>query len=265
MDNIGFALILTLFAGLSTGIGSIIAFHKKAASKKFLSVALGFSAGVMIYVSFIEIFPKALTSLMDIYGDTRGYLLTTLAFFAGLLLIGLIDKLVPAAENPHEIVGLNIFEHGKQDQNLLRMGLFSALAIALHNFPEGLATFIAALEDPRLGIGIAIAIAIHNIPEGIAVSIPIYHATGSKKKAFGYSFLSGLAEPVGALLGYFLLMSILSESLFGVVFAMVAGIMVYISLDELLPTAEKYGEHHLAIYGMVAGMMVMATSLILFI
>jgi len=265
MDNIGFAFLLTMFAGLSTGIGSIIAFHKKAASKKFLSVALGFSAGVMIYVSFVEIFPKALTSLSEIYGDTRGYLFTTLAFFAGLLLIGLIDRLVPAPENPHEIIGINVFEDGKKDKNLLRMGLFSALAIALHNFPEGLATFIAALEDPRLGIGIAVAIAIHNIPEGIAVSIPIYHATGSKRKAFLYSFGSGLAEPVGALLGYFLLMSILTDSLFGVVFAMVAGIMVYISLDELLPTAEKYGEHHLSIYGMIAGMIVMATSLVLFI
>ena len=145
------------------------------------------------------------------------------------------------------------------------MGMFSALAIAIHNFPEGLATFIAALSDVRLGISIAVAIAIHNIPEGIAVSVPIYYATGSKKKAFGFSFLSGLAEPIGALIGYFLLRQFIGDTMFGIVFAMVAGIMVYISLDELLPTAEKYGEHHIAIYGLIAGMIVMATSLIFFL
>jgi ZIP family zinc transporter len=219
----------------------------------------------MLYVSFIEIFPKSYDSLSEIYGETQGYLLTTIAFFVGIFLIGIIDKLVPEAENPHEIRAVDETDDGKKSDALLRMGLFSALAIAIHNFPEGLATFIGALEDPALGIGIAIAIAIHNIPEGIAVSIPIYHATGSKKKAFGYSFLSGLSEPVGAIVGYVLLINIFNESLFGFVFALVAGIMVYISLDELLPTAEKYGEHHIAIYGLISGMIVMALSLVLFI
>jgi ZIP family zinc transporter len=144
------------------------------------------------------------------------------------------------------------------------MGLFSALAIAIHNFPEGLATFVSAIEDPSLGLSIAIAVAIHNIPEGVAVSVPIFYATGSRLKAFGYSFLSGLSEPVGALVGYLLLMRFFTPSLFGFVFAAVAGIMVYISLDELLPTAEKYGEHHVAIYGVIGGMAVMAVSLLLF-
>jgi ZIP family zinc transporter len=265
MSEYVFPFLLTLFAGLSTGIGSALAFHKKAANERFLTFALGFSAGVMLYVSFIEIFPKSYDSLSEIYGETQGYLLTTIAFFVGIFLIGIIDKLVPEAENPHEIRAVDETDDGKKSDALLRMGLFSALAIAIHNFPEGLATFIGALEDPALGIGIAIAIAIHNIPEGIAVSIPIYHATGSKKKAFGYSFLSGLSEPVGAIVGYVLLVNIFNESLFGFVFALVAGIMVYISLDELLPTAEKYGEHHIAIYGLISGMIVMALSLVLFI
>jgi len=265
MSQYIFPFALTLFAGLSTGIGSALAFHKKAASARFLSFALGFSAGVMLYVSFIEIFPKSFASLTEIYGETQAYLLTTVAFFVGVFLIGVIDKLVPEGENPHEIRDVNETEEEKKSRTLLRMGLFSALAIAIHNFPEGLATFIGALEDPALGVGIAIAIAIHNIPEGIAVSIPIYHATGSKKKAFGYSFLSGLSEPIGAVVGYVLLINIFDESLFGFVFALVAGIMVYISLDELLPTAEKYGEHHIAIYGLIAGMMVMAASLVLFL
>ncbi|MCR3905767.1 MAG: zinc transporter ZupT [Tenericutes bacterium] len=265
MSQYIFPFLLTLFAGLSTGIGGIIAFHKKASSKKFLAFALGLSAGVMIYVSFIEIFPKAFDSLSLVYGVRLGYLYTTLSFFLGVFLIAFIDKVVPKAQNPHEPKGLNVDDATLEKNELLRMGMFSALAIAIHNFPEGLATFIAALESPVLGVSIAVAIAIHNIPEGIAVAVPIYHATKSKKKAFMYSFLSGLAEPVGAVIGFFLLYTLLSESLFGIVFAMVAGIMVYISLDELLPTAEKHGEHHIAIYGLVIGMIIMAASLVLFI
>lgn len=257
------AFLLTLFAGLSTGIGSLLAFNKKATSKTFLSFALGLSAGVMIYVSFVEIFVKAKDALTDVYGFKNGYILTTIAFFTGVLLIGIIDKLVPDKENPHEI--RDVEDLKAKDHKLLRMGLFSALAIGIHNFPEGLATFIAALENPTLGIGIAVAIAIHNIPEGIAVAVPIYQATNSRKKAFLYSFASGLSEPIGALLGYFLLRQFLSDTMFGFVFGLVAGIMVYISLDELLPTAERYGKHHIAIYGLVTGMAIMAISLILFI
>ncbi len=264
-----FALGLTLFAGLSTGIGSALAFYTKKTNEKFLSAALGFSAGVMIYVSMVEIFVKARDSLESYYGSVqKGYAITTIAFFAGIALIALIDKLVPEAENPHEIRDPEeMTEEEKKESNskaLLRMGMFSALAIAIHNFPEGLATFMSAIKDPTLGISIAVAIAIHNIPEGIAVSVPVYYATGSKKKAFAYSFLSGLSEPVGALLGYFLLRSFLNDALFGLVFAGVAGIMVYISLDELLPTAEKYGKHHIAIGGLIAGMAVMAVSLVMF-
>ena len=190
------------------------------------------------------------------------------AFFGGIILIGIIDKLVPSFENPHEI--RNTEEMGDEsaiDKNLklLRMGMFMALAIAIHNFPEGLATFAAALSDPALGISIAVAIAIHNIPEGISVSVPIYYATGSKKKAFLYSFLSGIAEPIGALIGYVILLNFFSDFVFGILFAGVAGIMVFISLDELLPSAQKYGEHHLSIYGLIAGMIVMAFSLLLFL
>lgn len=145
------------------------------------------------------------------------------------------------------------------------MGGFTALAIGIHNFPEGLATFTAAMSDPNLGIAIAVAIAIHNIPEGIAVSVPVFYATGNKKKAFTLSFLSGLSEPIGAIIGYLLLMQFMSPLVFGIVFAAVAGIMVFISIDELLPAAQEYGEHHLSIYGLVGGMGVMALSLLMFI
>lgn len=266
MQLVLFALGLTIFAGLSTGIGSVIAFYTKKTNETFLSAALGFSAGVMIYVSLVEIFQKARMELSVDYGSRMGLLITTIAFFGGIALIAIIDKLVPNAENPHEIKDLDDLDaEESKRKSLLRMGMFSALAIAIHNFPEGLATFISAINDPQLGVSIAIAIAIHNIPEGIAVSVPVFYATGDKKKAFIYSFLSGLSEPVGALIGYFLLGQLFGPELFGIVFASVAGIMVYISLDELLPTAEKYGKHHIAIGGLVAGMLVMAISLVLFV
>ncbi len=267
MDNsVLFAFSLTVFAGLSTGIGSLIGLLSKKFNTKILTISLGFSAGVMIYVSLVEIFVKARDSLSVTLGDKAGYLWTVVSFFIGMFIIAVIDKVIPSYENPHEInVAKKIDNCSEKDKaKLLRMGVFSALAIGIHNFPEGLATFMSGLTNPTLGISIALAIAIHNIPEGLAVSAPIFFATKSRKKAFVLSFLSGFAEPIGALIGYFLLRSIFTETTFGVIFAAVAGIMVYISLDELLPTAEEYGEHHLAIGGLISGMIVMAVSLLLF-
>jgi ZIP family zinc transporter len=265
-----FAFGLTIFAGLATGIGAAVAFFAKKTNTRLLSTSLGFSAGVMIYVSMIEIFPKAKASLVAELGELQGYTYTVIAFFGGILISAIIDKLVPSGQNPHEQVSLSDIQDVQQDikkkkKALYRMGIFSAIAIAIHNFPEGLATFFSAIEDPALGISVAIAVAIHNIPEGIAVSIPVYYSTENRKKAFFLSFLSGLAEPVGALFGYFFLLPYFNGITFGITFAIVAGIMVFISLDELLPTAEQYGEHHLAIYGLIAGMAVMAVSLLLFV
>jgi zinc transporter, ZIP family len=265
-ENVIFAFGLTVFAGLATGIGSIMSLLSKKFNPKFLAASLGFSAGVMIYVSLVEIFAKAKDSLIASYDETYGNIYTVIAFFSGIAIIAVIDRLIPSFKNPHEIK--NIEEKNlnpAHNKKLLRMGMFSAIAIAIHNFPEGLATFMSALSDPTLGVSIAVAIAIHNIPEGIAVSVPIYYATKNRKKAFWLSFLSGLAEPVGALLGFFLLLNFFNDSAFGFIFAGVAGIMVYISLDELLPTAEEYGEHHIAIGGLIGGMAVMAISLLLFI
>jgi len=264
--NFWFAFGLTLFAGLSTGIGSALAFFTKSTNTRFLSVSLGFSAGVMIYVSFVEILQKARLSLIPGYGEKLASWYAVLAFFAGILIIALIDKLIPSQENPHDIKRVeDMAKQNNRDPKLVRMGLFTALAIGIHNFPEGIATFMAGLSDPTLAIPIAVAIAIHNIPEGIAVSIPISYGTGSKKRGFFLSFLSGLAEPVGALLAWFILMPFLNDNLFGFIFAGVAGIMVFISIDELLPTAREYGLPHHAVYGFLAGMAVMALSLLLFI
>jgi ZIP family zinc transporter len=266
-SSVIFAFSLTLFAGLATGIGSALTLLTRQTNNKFLSVALGFSAGVMIYISFVDIFPKARDALIPALGEKAGSWATVGGFFFGILMIALIDKLIPETENPHEVHTVEEMD-GKSEShkaNLMRMGFVTALAIAVHNFPEGLATFTAALHDPKLGIPIAIAIAIHNIPEGIAVAVPIFYATGSRIKAFRLSFLSGLSEPAGALLGYLLLHRFFNDAMFGFIFASVAGIMVYISLDGLLPAAREYGEHHLSIYGLIAGMAVMAGSLLLFI
>lgn len=263
-QNILLPLLLTLFAGLATGIGSMIAFFAKQTNKRFLSFSLGLSAGVMIYVSFMELLQDAEKVLSEELGTHAGMGVAVLFFFLGIGLIAVIDRLVPSFENPHEIRSVeNMQARPVEHTRLMRMGVMTALAIGIHNFPEGVATFMAALESPTLGIAIAVAVAIHNIPEGIAVSVPIYYATGNKKKAFLYSFLSGIAEPVGALLAWLVLMPFMSPILMGCVFAAVSGIMVFISFDELLPAAREYGEHHVSIYGLVAGMAVMAVSLIL--
>lgn len=269
-NNVLLAFGLTLIAGLSTGIGGAIAFFTKRTNTKFLSVALGFSAGVMVYISFVELLAEANNSLVSELGAKLGPWITLASFFAGMILIALIDNLVPEYENPHEarkvedIQGEEPPDWMASKAKLLRTGVFTALAVAIHNFPEGFAAFMSAVRDPGMGIGVTIAIAIHNIPEGISVSVPVYYATDSRGKAFLYSFLSGIAEPVGALIGYLILAPFMSETLFGIVFAAVAGIMVFISFDQLLPTAREYGEHHLSIYGLVSGMAVMGVSLLIF-
>jgi ZIP family zinc transporter len=256
--------LLTLFAGLATVVGSLIALFANRTNRRLLSFSLGLSAGVMIYVSFVELFAEAQTILTAEMGRKPGMWLTILCFFGGMVLIGVIDRLVPSFENPHEARALEDMQKSPaRDTKLMRMGMLTSLAIAIHNFPEGIATFIAALENPTLGVAIAAAIAIHNIPEGIAVSIPVFYATGSRKKAFWFSFFSGIAEPIGAVIAWLFLTQFMSQQLMGGVFAAVAGIMVFISLDELLPAAHEYGEYHVAIYGLVAGMGIMAMSLVL--
>lgn len=262
-NNILFPLLLTLGAGLATGIGSAIAFLAKRTNTRLLSFSLGLSGGVMIYVSFVELFQQANVTLGAEWGTRPGMLMTVGAFFGGILLIGIIDRLVPSFENPHEAHKIEEMDSKPRNPRLMRMGVLTALAIGIHNFPEGIATFTTAVDNMGLGIAIAVAIAIHNIPEGIAVSIPIYYATGNRKKAFTLSLLSGLAEPVGALLAWLVLMPFMSPTLMGCVLAGVAGIMVFISIDELLPAAREYGEAHISIYGVVTGMAIMALSLIL--
>lgn len=267
LTNYSSAFCLTLLVGLSTGIGSVLALVTKKTNQSFLSFSLGFSGGVMIYVSMIELFSTSQEMLVVSLGARKGSWITVISFFCGISLIAFIDHLVPSRENPHETRIVEEMDpehvHPHVHDPLIRVGLMSALAIFLHNFPEGLATFTAGLKAPSLGLPIAVAVAIHNIPEGIAVSVPIYLATGNKKKAFIWSLMSGLSEPLGALVGYLILSPFLNDTILGILFAAVAGIMVFISLDELLPTSREYGKPHLSMYGLVIGMMVMAISLLL--
>ena len=309
MDHtVAIALGLTLLAGLSTGLGSAIAFFFKRPKMSYLAFALGLSTGVMVYVSFMELLPTANRHI--------GALWSTVAFFLGILFIALIDLAVPHDTNPHdfaeegELSAISTLGSGhatatepaleaaecapggepvvpcdepvpagatdaeahailkrryERRSSLMRAGLFTALAIGIHNFPEGLATFATALSNVGVGVAIAIAIAIHNIPEGISVSVPIFYATGDRKKAFRLSFLSGLAEPAGALIGYLVLLPFLTHSLLASLMAFVAGIMVYISVDELLPLAHRYGRGHAVIIGITLGMAIMAATILVLV
>lgn len=255
------AFILSGLAGIATGIGSCIAFFFKHSNKRILSLSLGFSGGVMIYISFIELFSDARIKLLELHGKIGG-LMAIGAFFGGMFLALLIDRLVPESRNPHEMLPIEAMSRQAQRRKIFRSGMLFALAIAIHNFPEGMAVFMTGMMTPETGIFTALAVAIHNIPEGITVSVTIYHATGSKRKAFFWSFLSGLSEPLGALFAYFIFLPFLTQTLLMLIFAGVAGIMVFITFDELLPLAREYGEHHLAIYGLISGMLLMSVVLL---
>lgn len=271
LSNYFFAFLLTLFAGISTSIGAVLAFFSKEKNYTVLSLGLGFSAGVMIYVSFVEILVKSKDLFSTMYSSSiTGELLAIMCFFCGIALSAAIDALIPKDVNPHEPKSDSQLQVLKEDvdssfldhKKLRRTGLFTALAIGIHNFPEGFATFSASLSDVTLGVSIALAIAIHNIPEGMAVSLPIYYSTKSKKKAFWYATFSGLAEPIGAIIGFFILFPLMQEATLGITFGLVAGIMIYISFDELLPASRIYGNSHTTILGISLGMLIMALSLV---
>ena len=250
------AFAICLLAGLSTALGGLFVALQRHPSERFLAAALGFSAGVMLYISLVELLPEGVDGLEEA-GVAGAAMWGPVAFFAGVLLIAVIDRFVPEDINPHE-------EPSKTGSVRMRkVGVITALAIAIHNFPEGFATFFVALQDVSLALPLAFAIAIHNIPEGIAVAVPLREATGKKWAAAGWAALSGLAEPVGAIIGYIFLKPFLGPASLGITFAVIAGIMVFVSLDKLLPTAIATGRHHAAVYGVVGGMAVMAVSLVL--
>jgi ZIP family zinc transporter len=246
--NVGFALALTAVAGLATTIGSLLGIFVKQPGPRFMALTLGFAAGVMVLVSFVELLAGGIEAV--------GFGPAHVAFFAGMLGMFLIDFLIP-----HEYMAERHRTKGSEQGALLKTGILVALGLGIHNFPEGMATFAGALQDLSLGVAIAGAIALHNIPEGLAVSAPVYAATGSRRKAFLLSFLSGVAEPAGAAVAALFLLPFLNDVVLGLMLAAVAGIMVFISLDELVPAARSFGEEHLSIVGVGLGMAVMAASL----
>lgn len=254
--DVSVAFGMTLLAGLSTGLGGLYVACKRAPSERFLASSLGFSAGVMLYISFVELLPEGAAHLRE--SSSHAELKSTLAFFSGMAAIALLDRLVPGEINPAA---------GARGAGMRRVGVVTALAIAIHNIPEGMATFVTALADPVMAIPIAVAIAIHNIPEGIAVAVPLREATGSRWKAAGWATLSGLAEPLGAAVGYLMLRPVLGPEMgpetLGYAFAAIAGVMVFVGVDKLLPTALATGRHEATVYGAVGGMAVMAASLML--
>ena len=256
-NNIIAALFLSLLAGMATALGGLLSFFVKKDNFNILALGLGFSAGVMLYISFMEILPQAQISFNNFYADNTSSWLTLLCFFCGIIIAALSDMCLKGKQHLAD-------KSLSKENKLKHLGIFTAAALALHNFPEGLATFMSTLQSTALGLSIALAVAVHNIPEGIAVSLPLYHACGSKKKAFWAAALSGLAEPLGAFAGFLFFRALFHGAVFAILFAAVAGMMVYISLDELLPTAHEYGQPHKVIWGVIAGMLLMAVTLQIF-
>ncbi|MGL4491095.1 MAG: zinc transporter ZupT [Rhizobiaceae bacterium] len=257
--NVLVAFAVCVFASLSTVVGAAFLLRADKADPRALAFGLAFAGGAMVYISLGEIFQKSYTAFLEVYADKQAYTYATYAFFAGVFLLAIVDRLIP---NPHNASGT---EAKKADPDYVkRVGVMAAIAITVHNLPEGLATFFATLDDPVVGMPLAFAIAVHNIPEGVSIAIPIYYATGSKSKALAATIISALAEPLGAILGYLVLAPFLSPTVFAVVFGMIAGAMVFLALDELLPAAKRYAKGHETVYGMVSGMAVLAASLVLF-
>jgi ZIP family zinc transporter len=245
--NIYFAFAMTSLAGLATAVGGAMALHPKLPQKQLLPFGLAFAAGIMLYVSVAELLPEAVRLLAGT--PTHGWGVALL-FLIGVLLMAGLHRCFPDGSV-------------SKPSSLLRTGWLTAVAIAIHNFPEGFATLMTALSNPTMGATLAVAIALHNVPEGMAVAVPVYHATGNKHKAFAMAAGAGLLEPLGALVGYLLLRPFFSDALLGITFALTAGVMVFISLDELLPAAHAHDPGRLAMAGTLAGMGVMALSLMM--
>ncbi|MGI6151504.1 MAG: zinc transporter ZupT [Christensenellales bacterium] len=256
LNNPVFALLLATGAGMATLLGALIIFFVKVKSEKLLTAALGFSAGMMIAVSLIELFPSAQEAFAETMSSLSGTLLAVACLIGGVLIARLLDSLVP-----HDDPKTSKDTRGHKD--LLRVGMVSAIAIMIHNFPEGIATFMAGYSDPSLGITLAFAIAMHNIPEGISVALPIYYATNSKGCAFFYTFLSGVAEPIGAVIAWLVLAPFISAKMLGALFSIVSGIMLYIAFEELLPSSRQYGYDRLALWSLFAGVCIMPISMVL--
>lgn len=243
MNNIIVAFILTILAGLSTLIGTLFIFYK-GDIKKLTKYSLAFASGVMASISLIDLIPEAINLIIKNNSKNNTFLLTLIFIAIGLILSYIIDALIPENKNV-------------KNKKLYKLGIFSMLAIIMHNIPEGIATFLSSSSNLSLGISLAIAIALHNIPEGISISVPVYSATGSKKRAFIYTLISALAEPLGGVIAYLFLAPIITDNIMGYTLAIIAGIMLHISLLKLLPAAIKYREKKKILIFFIIGILFM--------
>lgn len=270
MNNFLSALTFSLLAGLSTGIGGLLSVWKGSRNNSFLAFVLGFSAGFMLYVSFVEILKESVNFFLETLSGKNALIFSTMAFFVGILIVVFIELAFPlkdsfvAIDSCVKTMNQTSILSTQNKSKLLRSGIITAVIVAVHNMPEGIITFMSALNNSSIAVTIILAISIHNIPEGIAVAVQIYHATNNRKKAISYSFLSGLTEPMGALIGYFILLPYLNNIVYGMLFGIVAGIMVFISIYELLLNAFSLNKHAFSITGFILGMFMMALSLLLF-
>lgn len=268
--NVLKSFMLTLFVGLTMGFGSLFSFLIKDENKKFLSFSLSFSAGIMLYISFMEILPEGIHLIEESIPGTSGHIIALASFFGGMIFTAFLEKFVHSIGGHHHHDIDELHAHGEKSEedidkgHLEKLGLMTAVSIAIHNLPEGLAIFTAGIKDITIAIPLAVAVILHNIPLSIAISVPIYYSTKSKKKAFLYSALVGLCQPIGAIVGYLIFSNFFSDMLFGILFAIISGIMIFVSLDELLPTSQQYEDHHYSVYGTILGMFVMAVSLMFF-
>lgn len=261
-ENVLIAFLVTVLAASATMLGALSVINAKESNPRLLAFGLSFAGGAMVYISLVEIFVKSQVSFGEVFSEKYAYASATAAFFIGIFLLVILDRFLP---NPHaDLTKISQTDAIEKRFELKSIGLLATLAITAHNLPEGMATFFSTLDDPSVGMNLAIAIAIHNIPEGISIAIPVYYATGSKKKAIIATLISALAEPVGAILGYSILAPFMGPAVYGGLFGIIAGAMVYLALDELLPASKRYARGHETVYGMVLGMGVIAMSLVLF-
>lgn len=262
------ALVVSLLAGLATSVGGLLAMHRRTLEREVLAVALAFAAGAMLLVSFVQILPLGIEWMAETQPMMAAQAIVYLAFFAGIALVLVIDRFLPSSMNPSEIEGREAAltaSDASHNLRLLRSGLLVAMVLGLHNFPEGMATFFTTYQDPTVGITLAVAIAIHNVPEGIAVAAPVYAATQSRRKALRWATISGLMEPLGGLVAAAVVSWVVPDAFFGIFYGLVAGMMVFLALDELLQASWRYQtDKHQTIYGMLAGMAIVAVSLVLF-
>lgn len=242
-----YAFILSSLAGFSTLIGFLFIFVKKDLNR-VVSSALGFASGVMFTISIVDLLPNSYLLIIQKYSIIYSIFLSLTGFLIGIILSSIVDKKIENKSN--------------NSIKLYKLGLITMLVIIIHNIPEGIATYITTTNNSKLGIVLTLAIALHNIPEGISISIPIYYSTNSKFKSFIYTLISGISEPLGALICYLFLYKYISNTILGVIYACIAGMMINISINELYNEAKKYNKKNTILFVLIGSIIMIINHII---